>query len=126
VTTVTPNDVRFIVHTRESARRFGTPWGTEPRNSLIGDNLRLGNFSVFKNTKLVRGFYKDSEPLTLQFRFDMFNVFNNTNLGVPGQTGTGSINVDNAGRGFADFTENFNGDGAAGRRRVNFSLKLIF
>lgn len=126
VTPVTPNDVRFIVNTQETARRFGTPWGTESRNSLLGDDLRLGNFSIFKSTKLTRGFYKDSEPITLQFRFDMFNVFNNTNLGVPGQLGNGSINVDNAGRGFADFTENFNGDGAAGRRRINFSLKVIF
>jgi hypothetical protein len=119
ITPVTPNDVRFIANTQETARRFGTPWGTEPRNSLLGDDLRLGNFSVFKNTKLARGFYKDSD-LTLQFRFDMFNVFNNTNLGQP------NFNVDNAGRGFADFTENNNGDGQAGRRRVNFSLKLIF
>lgn len=120
VTPVTPNDVRFIVNTQETARRFGTPWGNEPRNSLIGDHLRLGNFSIFKNTKLGRGFHKDSDPLTLQFRFDMFNVFNNTNLGVA------NFNVDNAGRGFADPTENSNGDGQGGRRRVNFSLKLIF
>ncbi len=120
ITAVTPNDVRFIVNTQETARRFGTPWGNEPRNSLIGDDLRLGNFSLFKNTKLVRGFYKDSAPIILQFRFDMFNVFNNTNLGLP------NFSVDNAGRGFADFTENSNGDGAGGRRRVNFSLKVIF
>jgi hypothetical protein len=119
VTPVTANDVRFIANTLTSARRFGSPWGTEPRNSLIGDDLRLGNFSLFKNTKLARGFYKDSS-MTLQFRFDMFNVFNNTNLGLP------NFSVDNAGRGFADITEGNNGDGAAGRRRVNFSLKLIF
>lgn len=126
ITAVTPNDVRFIVNTQVTALRFGTPWGTEPRNSLVGDDLRLGNFSLFKNTKLMRGFYKDGAPITLQFRFDMFNVFNNTNLGIPGERVSGSINVDNAGRGFADFTENTNGDGATGRRRLSFSLKVIF
>jgi hypothetical protein len=120
ITPVTPNDVRFIVNTQESARRFGTPFGTEPRNSLVGDDLRLGNFSIHKNTKLNRGFYRDSAPITLQFRVDMFNVFNNTNLPV------GDFNVDNAGSGFADPTERSNGDGQAGRRRINFGLKVIF
>jgi carboxypeptidase family protein/TonB-dependent receptor-like protein len=120
VTPVTPNDVRFIVNTQETARRFGTPWGNEPRNTLLGDNLRLGNFSLFKNTKLTRGFYRDSAPITLQFRFDMFNAFNNTNLGV------GNFSVDNAGNGFADPTENSTGDTLTGRRRLNFGLKVIF
>ncbi|MGH9935863.1 MAG: hypothetical protein ACREAM_06425, partial [Blastocatellia bacterium] len=126
ITPVTPDDVRFIVNTRETARRFGSPWGNEPRNSLVGDDLRLGNFSLFKNTRLARGFRKDSEPITLQFRFDMFNVFNNTNLGVPNINGVANFNLDTAGLGFADITENNNGNVAAGRRRINFSLKLIF
>jgi Carboxypeptidase regulatory-like domain len=115
VTAVTPNDVRFITNTAEEARRRGTPFGNVGRNTLIGDDLRLANLSVFKNIKITNWFYKNSEPLTLQFRTEMFNVFNNTNLGVP------NFNVDNAGRGFADLNEN-----TGGRRTIQFGLKLLF
>ncbi len=115
ITAVTANDVRFIANTVETARLFGTPWGNEPRNSLIGDDLRLGSFSLFKTIKIVKGFYSDQNPLQLQFRADMFNVFNNTNLGIP------NFNIDNAGVNFADTNEN-----TSGRRTVQFGLKLIF
>ncbi|MCS6885362.1 MAG: carboxypeptidase regulatory-like domain-containing protein [Acidobacteriota bacterium] len=108
VVPVTPNDVRFIVNTPVTAKLFGSPFGTAGRNSLQGDLVSLGNMGLFKNTKV-------GEKLNIQFRFEMFNVFNTQNFGVPDEF------VDNAGTSFADFTQN-----AGSRRSLQFGIKLIF
>jgi len=105
---VTLDQVRFIANTAFTARLFGNPYGNVSRNSLRGDELFLGNFAFFKNTKI-------SERMNLQFRAEMFNVFNHPNFGVPDPF------IDDAGIGFADI--NFND---AGRRTVQFGLKLTF
>ncbi|MEW6729812.1 MAG: TonB-dependent receptor [Acidobacteriota bacterium] len=105
---VSPNDVRFIVNTQETARRFGNPYGNVARNSIKGDNLSIGNFGFFKNTKI-------SERMSIQFRAEFFNVFNHPNKGVPDPF------VDDAGAGFSDTDE-----GNGGRRNIQFGLKLIF
>ena len=109
---VTPNDVRFIVNTQETALRFGTPYGNAVRNMLKGDNISRANFGFFKNTKV-------GERVNIQFRAEFFNLFNHPNKGVPDTV------VDDAGLGFSDPDEDFNGTGG-GRRRIQFGLKLIF
>jgi outer membrane receptor protein involved in Fe transport len=105
---VSPNDVRFIINTEETARRFGNPFGDVGRNTVKGDNLSRGNFGIFKNTKF-------GERLNLQFRAEFFNVFNHPNKGVPDPF------IDDAGTTFADVNEN-----SGGRRTIQFGLKLIF
>ncbi len=105
---VTLDQVRYIANTPTTALLFGSPYGNVARNSAKGEPLYLGNFSFFKNTKL-------TERINLQFRADMFNVFNHPNLGTP------DVFIDDAGNGFADkaFSD-------SGRRTVEFGLKLIF
>jgi hypothetical protein len=105
---VSPNDVRFIVNTQESALRFGRPYGDAGRNSLMGDNLSRGNFGFFKNTKI-------GERVNIQFRAEMFNVFNHPNKGVPDPF------IDDAGTTFADVNEN-----SGGRRTIQLGLRIVF
>ncbi len=108
VETVEAGSARFIVNTTEEARRRGTPYGDEPRNSLRGGNLLLANLAVFKNTTI-------GERLTAQFRFEAFNVTNRPSFGIP------NARLDDAGAAFANLGE-LNG----GRRQLQFGLKLIF
>jgi outer membrane receptor protein involved in Fe transport len=109
---VSPNDVRFIVNTAETAKRFGRPYGDAPRNTLLGDNLSRGNFGFFKNTKV-------GERVNIQFRAEFFNVFNHPNKGVPDPF------VDDAGVSFTDVDEDYDGSGG-GRRTIQFGLRIIF
>lgn len=108
VVPVTPNDVRFIVNTAVTARMFGSPYGNAGRNSLQGDLVSTGNFGLFKNTRI-------GEKFNVQFRFEMFNVFNTQNFGVPDPF------IDDAGSTFADFTQN-----SGSRRTLQFGIKLQF
>jgi hypothetical protein len=88
---------------------FATPpfgsFGNSGRNILDGPGLRNVAVSVVKDTKL-------AEQATLQFRAEAFNLFNNTNLGLPdifvGSPTFGRISS------------------ADGPRRIQFGLKLLF
>lgn len=70
----------FVVGTGQ-----GTPWeipqpgtfGTHKENSLRGPDFFNTDLSVFKNFRL-------REEMNLQFRAEIFNVFNRVNLGRPG------------------------------------------
>jgi hypothetical protein len=57
----------------------GTPYGNEQANMLIGPGLVNTDFSAFKNFPVCR-------ESRLQFRAEIFNVFNNVNLGLPTAT----------------------------------------
>lgn len=105
---VTLDQVRFIANTAFTARLFGNPFGNVARNSVKGDETFLGNFAIFKNTKI-------SERMNLQFRAEFFNVFNQANVGTP------DVFIDNAGVGFGDTSFN-----DSGRRTIQFGLKLTF
>jgi len=108
VQTISASDARFIVNTTETAQRFGTPFGNEKRNSLLGGKTLQANASVFKNVTV-------HEKLTLQVRAEAFNVLNHPNFGTPNAV------LDNAGAAFASLGE-LNG----GRRQIQFGLKLLF
>jgi hypothetical protein len=108
VAAIAPNDARFIVNTTESARRMGTPYGTEPRNSLLTGDLVSCNLSLFKDTKI-------TERLTLQFRAEALNLLNRPNFGLP------NARLDDAGIGFANLD-----DTNGGRRQLQFGLRLFF
>src|SRR5262249_50714091 len=51
-------------------------WGNLGRGVYSGPGLGDVDLSVFKNTKL-------TERVNLQFRAELFNLFNRTNLGTP-------------------------------------------
>jgi hypothetical protein len=52
-------------------------YGTTRRNQYLNPGFAEVDLSVFKNTKI-------TERFTLQFRAEMFNIFNRTNLGLAG------------------------------------------
>ena len=93
--------------------------GNAGRNILIGPGLVETDFSVFKNNYI----RKISETFNIQFRAEMFNVFNHANFAPP-------VTPDN--------TDIFLGDGTptgvAGlltrttttAREIQFALKVIF
>jgi hypothetical protein len=57
-------------------------WGTIARNSLFGPGYEDFDLSVFKNTK----FDIHDFPVNIQFRAEMYNLFNRVNLASPACT----------------------------------------
>ena len=51
-------------------------FGTLGRNSLLGPNFKQFDFAVFKDTRL-------TERLTMQLRFEAYNLFNHPNFANP-------------------------------------------
>jgi hypothetical protein len=94
-------------------------WGNLGRGVYSGPGLGDMDLSVFKNTKL-------SERVNLQFRAELFNLFNRTNLGTPN-----AIVFVNNGTAAAP---NYGVSPSAGLittlattpRQVQFGLKLMF
>jgi hypothetical protein len=96
----------------------GVPGGTGPNSGVFGslgrDTFRgpaLYNFdfAVIKDTPLEVG----RTPVDVQFRAELFNVFNIVNFGLPSNTVTGS--------GFGLISRT-----AANSRQIQFSLKVMF
>ena len=93
--------------------------GNAGRNILIGPGLVETDFSVFKNNYI----RKISETFNIQFRAEMFNVFNHANFAPP-------VTPDNTDIFLADGTPT----GVAGKltrttttaREIQFALKVIF
>jgi hypothetical protein len=88
--------------------------GNGGRNEVYGPGLVDFDFSVVKDTRITEG-------LNLQFRAEMFNVFNRSNFNPPlvnsalfGQDGS-----PNAAAGTLDST-------STSSRQIQFALKLIF
>jgi len=89
-------------------------FGDLGRNVFIGPAFSNTDFSLLKNTKL-------SEKTTLQFRAEIFDIFNHPNFGQPGRVATpGSSTF-----GVITSTRFPTGDfGSA--RQLQFALKLLF
>ncbi len=88
-------------------------FGDAGRNSLIGPRFVNFNFSIFKNFSI-------NERWKLQFRTEVFNIFNHTNLGLPNPA------IDQAGGGQITTTINQAQLTAQTSRLVQFALKLMF
>jgi uncharacterized protein YegL len=87
----------------------GRPFGDLGRNTLIGPGLANMDFALIKNARV-------RERAWLQFRAEVYNLFNHPNRGVPNSI------VENAGgRGFLDV-----GDQDAVPRRIRFGVKVTF
>ena len=80
--------------------------GNAGRNILRSDGIANVDFGVIKNTMI-------GERLRLQFRADMFNVFNERNFGIP--EGRGNA---------ASFLNQWATDG--GNRRIILGARLVF
>jgi hypothetical protein len=87
-------------------------FGSLGRNVIIGPGFNNVDFSVLKNTKL-------SEKTQLQFRAEVFDLFNHANFGQPGRV-VGSATV-------AQITNTRFPTGDSGSsRQLQFALKFIF
>jgi hypothetical protein len=93
--------------------------GTSRRNQLIGPGLVQLDMSIIKNTKL-------SERLSMQFRWEVFNVFNRGNFNyLPDYTvnGSGSFGT------LTETSDVYAGNpvvAQGGPRNMQFALKFVF
>jgi hypothetical protein len=101
-----------------SLNAVGT-FGNLGRNTGVGPGLVDTDFAVLKETKIA----KISEKFSVQFRAEIFNIFNHANLGLPnltlftaGTNGGGNLNP-NAGRITVTTTTS---------RQIQLALKFIF
>ena len=86
--------------------------GTLGRDALTGANFLNTDFSVTKNTRI-------TERFNLQFRTEMFDVFNHPNFGNPVLTATSGS--------FGNITSTRFPTGDFGSsRQIQFALKLLF
>jgi hypothetical protein len=92
-------------------------FGNLGRNVITGPDFKNVDFSVLKNTKI-------NESLLIQFRTEIFDLFNHANLGQPGRVATvgsttfGLITPANGTR--------FPTSDSGSSRQLQFALKLIF
>jgi len=104
-------------------------FGDLGRNQIYGPGFWNADFSISKNTKL-------TEALALQFRAEIFNIFNHPNFALPTNVITPGINADgtvNANAGPAglitqtpDVAQGNPGLGGGGPRVLQFGLRLQF
>jgi hypothetical protein len=118
LTSAIPNDPRICSNGAAFALPFspaGVPHlGNLGRNVLIGPGFNNVDFSVIKNTML-------GETTRLQFRAELFDLFNHANFGQPGRTATpGSTSF-----GVITNTRFATGDSGSSRQ-IQFALKLNF
>lgn len=91
--------------------------GNASRNSLIGPGLVDFDFSLFKNNYIPR----ISEGFNIQFRMELFNIFNRSNFNAPIDNST-IFNQDGSpvsGAGLIDST-------STTAREIQFGLKVIW
>jgi hypothetical protein len=96
-----------------------THLGTAGRNSILGPSLTDFDTSLVKNTRIP----KISEAFNLQFRAELFNLFNQVNYATPPKAGTQLFN----GSGAALATGGvLVGPTASSSRQAQFALKVLF
>ena len=83
--------------------------GNAGRSIVYGPNFNNASFSLVKDTPLP----KLGESGSLQFRTEVFNVFNHPSLGVPSRT----FNLTTAGQITSTFSRS---------REIQFALKVLF
>ena len=94
-----------------------TPFDVQPnagKNQFYGPSFWNADIATLKNTSL-------TEKLTLQFRFEVYNLFNHTQFGQPNNTFNPSDST--FGESLSTLTR---ADGTTSARQMQFALKLIF
>ncbi len=101
-----------------TASPYGT-LGNLGRNNIIGPGYVDTDFGVLKNTRI-------NERFSLQFRAELFNIFNHANFGLPlgGAFTGGSINTGY--QATPNATANRITTIVGNARQTQFSLKLLF
>jgi hypothetical protein len=89
-------------------------FGNLGRNTITGPGFNNTDFSILKNTKI-------SEQLRVQFRAEIFDIFNHANFGQPGRV----AQVGSTSFGVITNTRFPTGDSGSSRQ-VQLALKLIF
>jgi hypothetical protein len=102
---------------------YGTV-GNMGRNALIGPGFVNTDFGVMKNTKI-------NERLSLQFRAELFNIFNHPNFSFPStavfNAGSAQTNYQGTLSPTAGQITSLVGTSVSGSaRQTQFSLKLLF
>jgi hypothetical protein len=96
---------------------FGTPEpganGNFPRNGLLGPSQFNVDMSLFKNTDI-------TEQVSMQFRFEVFNVFNSVNFLLPSSS-TGANFANRVASGIFGASA-----GTLNARNIQFGLKFIW
>jgi outer membrane receptor protein involved in Fe transport len=97
-------------------------FGSMGRNVIIGPRFNNTDFSVIKNTKL-------TETTRVQFRAEVFDIFNHANFGQPGRVAQINRNADGTfttgNFGVITNTRFATGDSGSSRQ-IQFALKLLF
>ncbi len=89
-------------------------FGNLGRNTLIGPRFSNTDFSIIKRTRI-------TELVRVEFRADMFDVFNHPNFGLPNRVAVGGSTT------FGTITNTRSPTGDAGSsRQIQFALKFIF
>ena len=94
-------------------------FGNEARGQFYGPGFATVDFSIFKNTPI-------TERVNTQFRIEMFNIFNHTNLGLLGSSP--KLSSGSFGR-ITDTIGDYNGAtgiGAGEPFNVQLALKIVF
>jgi len=89
-------------------------FGNIGRNAILGPGFGNTDFSVIKNLALVGG-------ARLQFRIEMFNLFNQANLGLPGRVAA----VGSTSFGVITNTRFPTGDSGSARQ-IQLAMKVLF
>jgi hypothetical protein len=92
--------------------------GTGGRNEVYGPGLVNFDFSATKDTKI-------RENLSLQFRAEVFNIFNRANFNPPLANNT-IFNSDGSQNGAGNGTAAPLDSTSTSSRQIQFALKLIF
>jgi hypothetical protein len=93
-------------------------FGNLGRNVIIGPGFANTDFSVLKNTKI-------TEALRVQFRAEVFDIFNHANFGQPNRIATIAAPNQVSNFGVINNTRFPTGDSGSSRQ-IQFALKLIF
>ena len=93
-------------------------FGNLGRNVVIGPGFTNTDFSVLKNTKI-------TESLRVQFRAEVFDIFNHANFGQPNRIATIAPAGGVSNFGVINNTRFPTGDSGSSRQ-IQFALKLIF
>ncbi len=97
----------------------GTRFGNAGRNQYIGPGLQDFDLSLIKNTKI-------NEQVKLQFRTEIFNVFNHTNFGLPDRTTAQLYSFTNSTGAFTSTGARKLNSTSTSSRQIQFALKLSF